>query len=668
MPPRVVRSVCPYDCPDACGMLVEIEGERARSVRGDPEHPYSRGTLCPKMNGYVATVHSPRRLTEPLERVGPKGEGAFRPISWDDAVARIAGRWRDILAAHGGGAILPYSYGGTMGLVQRHAGHAFFHRLGACRLDRGICAPAKEAGWKAVMGDTPAPHPDEVLESDLVVLWSINAVATSLHFAERVKRARAAGAEVWLVDTYETPTAALADRFFRVRPGSDGALALGMMHVLARDGLVDRDFVRDHVQGFERLEAEILPAFPPERAAGASGLPADAVEAMARRFGSARAPFLRVGSGLSRYGNGAMTVRTLVCLPALTGAVGRRGGGCLCSTSSGQAFDLAPLTREDLLPRPPRTISMNRLGEALTALDPPVRSLYVYSANPAAVAPDQNAVLRGLAREDLFTVVHERFLTDTARYADLVLPATTSLEHADLYRSYGQYCVQRVEAAIPPVGQARSNWDVFRLLAEAMGFGDAFFRRSAGEVADALLAAPSPMREGVDAAALAEGRAVELVLPRERTRWRTRSGKIEIENPRLARPLPTWLPTHAEEGPPLRLMTAPSVYSLNSSFMERDDLVRRQRGMRLQMSPQDAASRGLRDGQPVVAWNDLGEVRFSLEVTPRAPPGVVVAEGVFWLDHAPGGRNVNALTAQRLTDEAGGSTFYDNRVEVRAAP
>ncbi len=665
--PHAVRSTCPYDCPDACGLLVEVEGGRAVSVRGDPDHPYSRGTLCPKMNQYQDSVHSPRRLLTPLARVGPKGAGRFRPTSWEEAVETIAARWREIIAAHGAEAILPYSYAGTMGVVQRNAGHAFFHRLGASRLDRTICSPAKDAGWKALMGDTAGPHPDEVLASDLVVLWGINAVATSIHFVERVKEARSRGAAVWLVDTYETPTAAVADRVVLVRPGSDGALALGMMHVIAREGLVDHRYVGGHVQGYRELAAEVLPGFPPERVCELTGVAAGDVEELARRFARARAPFVRVGSGLSRYGNGAMAVRTIACLPALTGAYGRPGGGCLCGTSSSQAFDLRPLTREDLLPRPTRVVNMSRLGEALTSLEPPVKSLYVYSSNPAAVAPDQNAVLRGLAREDLFTVVHERFLTDTARFADLVLPATTSLEHEDLYRSYGQYCIQRVEPAIAPVGESRSNWDVFRLLARAMAFDEPFFRRDAGELVDALLASPSAWREGIDAAALAGGRAIELRLPEEgRTAFRTPSGRIEILNPRHRHPLPTWLPTHAEDGPlPLRLQTGAAVYTLNSTFFERDELRRRSRAMRLKMNPGDAEARGLADGRRVVAWNDLGEATFLLEVTERVPRGVVVSEGVYWLDLAPGARNVNALTSQRLTDEAGGSTFYDNRVDVR---
>jgi anaerobic selenocysteine-containing dehydrogenase len=667
---ETVRSTCPYDCPDACGLLVDVEGGRAVAVRGDPEHPYSRGSLCAKMNDYPKTVHSPRRLTTPLERSGRKGEGSFRPVSWEEALARIAARWKEIAATHGAEAILPYSYAGTMGLVQRNAGLAFFHRLGASRLDRTICSPAKGAGWKAVMGATLAPHPDEALASDLVVLWGINAAATSVHFAERARRARRAGAEVWLVETYRTPTASLADQVILVRPGSDGALALGMMHVMAREGLVDEGFVRENVQGWEDLRVPLLRDFTTAWASARTGLPPAEIEDLARRYARARAPFIRLGSGLSRYGNGAMTVRTITCLPALSGAWARPGGGLLASTTTDLAFDLRPVAREDLQPRPTRIVNMNRLGHALTELDGPrVMSLYVHTSNPAAVAPDQEAVRRGLAREDLFTVVHERFLTDTARFADLVLPATSSLEHDDLYKSYGSYCVQRAAPAVAPVGASRSNWDVFRDLARAMGFDEPVFGKTAREMVDGLLAAPSPMREGIDEAALQAGRAVELRRPVEPgRRWRTPSGRIEILNPHHLHPLPTWLPTHEEHGVlPLRLMTGAALLALNSSFRERDDLVLRDGPARLMMSPADAGTRRLADGGRVVAWNELGEAEFVLQVTERTPAGVVVAEGVRWQAQLPGRGGVNALTSQRLTDEAGGSTFYDNRVDVRAA-
>ncbi len=668
MPKEIKRSVCPFDCPDTCGLLVEVTEGRAVRVIGDLEHPYTRGMLCPKMLHYEETVHSPLRLTTPLIRTGAKGGDGFRPVSWAEAVAEIAGRWRAIIEKYGAEAILPYSYAGTMGLVQRNSGHPFFHRLGASRLARTICSPAKDAGWQAVMGETAAPHPDSVAKSDLVVLWGINAAVTSIHFLHGVREARKNGARVWLIDTYETPTAAAADRTFLVRPGSDGALALGLMHVLVRDGLIDPAFINEHVQGFAELKEQVLPAYPPEEAERLTGLPAEVIEQMARKYGTAAAPFIRLGSGLSRYGNGAMTVRTIACLTALTGACNKPGGGCFPGTATGSAFAMKEVTREDFMARPSRIINMNRLGHALNEMaDPPVMGLYVYHSNPAAVTPDQNAVLRGLAREDLFTVVHERFMTDTARYADIVLPATSSLEHSDIYRSYGTYCVQRAGAVIPAVGESKSNWEVFCLLAEAMGFDEPFFSQSADDLIDHLLAIPTPMRSGIDQEALSAGRAVELSVPGgTEGRFRTPSGKIEILNPRVCHPLPCYLPPHGEKDPfPFRLMTAPTLFALNASFYEQEELRRRQGGMSLQMNPDDARELGLADGERVVAWNDVGEAAFVLRSTPKVPCGVVVAEGVWWLAYAPGSRSVNALTSQRLTDEGEGSTFYDNRVDVR---
>ncbi len=669
MTTNIVRSVCPYDCPDTCGLLVEVEGGRAVKVTGDPDHPYTRGFLCPKMNRYERTVHSPRRLTTPLLRTGEKGSGTFRPATWDEAVAIIARRFREIIGRHGAEAILPYSYAGTMGLVQRNSGHPFFHRLGASRLDRTICSPAKDAGWQAVMGTTPAVHPDSVAQSDLVILWGINAAATSIHFLHGVREAKKRGAVIWLIDTYATPTAAVTDRTFLVRPGSDGPLALGIMHLLAGRGLVDREFIHRHVQGYDELAREILPACTPRWTSEHTGLPEAVIGEMALAFGTARAPFIRLGSGLSRYGNGAMTVRTITCLPALTGAWQKAGGGLFGGTSTGPAFALGEVVlREDFMAQPTRIVNMNRLGHALNELsDPPVMGLYVYHSNPAAVTPDQNAVLKGLSREDLFTVVHERFLTDTAKYADVVLPATSSLEQSDIYRAYGTYCIQRARPAIPAVGESKSNWDTFRLLAEAMEFEEPFFCQSADDLIDRLLAVHTPLRAGIDEAALAAGRAVELAMPPwDGTVYGTPSGRIEILNPALPEPLPRHLPVHGEDdGLPLRLMTAPSLYALNASFYERDELRERQEGMQLMMNPADAAARGIGNGDRVLAANRQGEVEFVLKITDRIPAGTVVAEGVWWLEFTPGSRSVNALTSQRLTDAGGGSTFYDNRVEVR---
>ncbi len=663
---KITRSVCPYDCPDTCGLLIEVAEGKAVKVMGDPEHPFTRGTLCPKMNRYQDTVHSPLRLTRPLLRTGPKGSANFRSISWEEATTVLVDRWQKIIDAFGTEAILPYSYAGTMGLIQRNAGHPFFHRLGASRLDRTICSPAKEAGWKLVMGETPAPHPDEVAESDLVILWGMNAIATNIHFLHGLKQARKKDATVWLIDTYQNLSSSVVDQTFLVRPGSDGALALGWMNLLVRYDLIDLDFIKTHVQGFEELKEKILPHYAPEKVSLLTGLSPETIQSMARTYGIAKKPFIRLGSGLSRYGNGAMTVRTIVSLPALVGGYGKKGAGCLTGTSTSGAFAMKEILREDFMTKETRIVNMNCLGWALNELNnPPVKSLYVYHSNPAAVTPDQNQVLKGLNREDLFTVVHERFMTDTARYADVVLPATSSLEHSDLYRAYGHYCIQRAKAVIPPVGESKSNWEVFCLLAQKMGFDDPFFQQTADDLIHHLLSVPSLLREGIDEKAFSAGKAVELSLPPDgRTKFRTPSGKIEVLNPKERHPLPYYFPPHGGDYP-FRLMTAPSFYALNSSFRERKDLLKKEKAMFLQMNPEDAGAKGLQEGQRVIAFNQLGEVSFILHVTPGVPLGVVVAEGVWWLEHSPGLRSVNALTSQRLTDQGGGSTFYDNTVDVR---
>jgi len=662
------RSVCPYDCPDTCGLLVEVEDGRAVHVSGDPDHPVTRGLLCPKMLHYERTVHSSRRLTTPLLRTGAKGSGEFAPISWAEAIERICTRWQKLIAEHGGECILPYSYAGTMGLVQRNSGHPFFHKLGASRLERTICSPAKDAGWKTVMGDTPAMDPAAILGSDLVILWGINAVATSIHAMRDAREARRHGARIWAIDTYRTPTCDAADEAFIVRPGGDGALALGMMHCMVRDGLADRAFIAENVLGFGEFELQILPECTPERMAAACGLEPKVIERLAREFALSHRPFVRIGSGLTRYGNGAMTVRTIACLPAVSGAWGR-GGGVYPGTATGAAFPLAAVvTREDFMERPTRLVSMNQLGHALTELsDPPVRSLYVYHSNPASIAPDQNQVIKGLLRDDLFTVVHERFLTDTARYADIILPATSSLEHADLYRCYGSYTAQRCGAVIPPVGEAKSNWEVFCLLAAGMGWDEPFFQQSADNLIEGLLTFDTPWRDAGTTERLRRGEPV-LLTPPGAGKWLTPSGRIEIRNEREGQPFPCLLPTHAAaDGFPLRLQPATTPQALNSSFYEQDELRERQQFMELLMNPVDAAERRLSDGSRVVAGNNEGEVEFTLKVTNRVPAGTAVTEGVWWSEFIGGGRGVNALTSQRLTDGGRGSTLYDVAVEVRKA-
>ena len=663
------KSVCPYDCPDACGLLLKVEDEKVTAVKGDPAHPYTRGLLCPKMAHYERSIHSPQRLKQPLVRTGKKGAGEFREASWQEAIGIIGQRWRKIIAEYGGEAILPVSYAGTMGLVQRNAGHALFHKLGASRLERTLCSSAKGYGWEAVMGGTLQAEPDEAAESDFILIWGAHTLATNIHFLHPVRQAKSKGAKVWVIETHITETARLiADRTVLVRPGTDGALALGIMHELQRLGLLDGDFLDRWVSGFDRLAAEVLPRYSPAKVAAITGVPATVVTELGEAYGKAAAPFIRQGSGLYRYGNGAMTARLISCLPALVGAYAKPGGGTLGDLSTSSVFNTSVITREDFIDKPTRIVSINRLGEALTdgVTEPPIMGLYVYHSNPASVYPDQNSVLRGLSREDLFTVVHERFMTDTALYADIVLPATTSVEHDDAYRSYGHYGLQRVKSCIPPIAAAKSNWETFCLLAGEMGFDEPIFRQSAAELLDQLFEKPGSWLAQVDWQKLQAGEPVTLQLPENyKMQFRTASGRIEIVNPRETPELPDWFPPYGGSGE-FYLMTAPSLYSLNSSFNESAELVARKGPMSLTMNPLDAERLSLMDGQRVLAYNELGEVTFVLKIADSAPGGVVVADGVSWLRDAPGRRTINALTSQRLTDRGKGSTFYDTKVDVRA--
>ncbi|KKM09348.1 formate dehydrogenase [Clostridiales bacterium PH28_bin88] len=670
----VYRSVCPFDCPDTCGLLIHIEDGRVVKCTGDPEHPVTRGVICAKMSRYGDLVHSPDRILTPLKRTGPKGSGLFSPISWEQAIKEIAGRWGEILATDGGEAILPYSYAGVMGLIQRNAGHAFFHRLGASRLKRTICSPAADAGWQVTLGNTMGTDPETVVHSDLVILWGINAASTNLHFMLRVNEARRKGARVVLVEAYRSRTASMVDEVVLVKPGSDTALALGIMHVLDQEGLVDVEFVGRYVLGYQELKTRVLPGYTPEKVEALSGVPASVVVGLARAYGRAKAPFLRIGAGLSRTRQGAMTVRTITCLPALVGAFGKLGGGALQSSGTGRAFDMGLVTGPDLMRQPTREINMNQLGRAITSpMQPPIKSLYVYHSNPAAVVPDQRRVIAGLMREDLFTVVHERFLTDTARYADIILPATTSLEQHDLYRSYGHSYIQMAMPVLPAPGEAKSNWQVFGLLARAMGFEEELFTQEEETLIRRLLDQPSPLREGISYELLAMGKAVRLktghVNPLQ---FETRSGKIEILSLKAEDEGQPSLPGYNKpedglvvERYPFHLLPAPAHFALNSSFSQVPELRQKEGGPHVLVHPLDCQSKGVEDGEWAEVFNHRGSCLLRVVASEDTPPGVVVAPGVWWNHLSPGGGNVNCLVGDDLTDMGEGSTFYDHRVDIR---
>jgi len=677
-------SVCPHDCPSACSLLVTVADGRLAEVRGDPDHPFTRGVICGKVRAYAERVHSPLRVLHPLRRVGQKGAGDFTRITWDEALGEIVERWRAIISRDGAEAILPFSYAGTMGRIQYWAGHPLFHALGASRLDRTICVSTAYAGWRATLGAVTGNDSEQMVGAHLVVLWGVNAAYSTVNVMTLVKQARARGARVVAIDPYRTPTAAEADQHLMVRPGTDGALALGVMHVLIGERRVNTEYIARATHGYERL-AEHVKAYPPDRVANIVGVPADAIVAFGRRYGASPRSFIRVGIGLSRHDNGGMACRTIACLPALTGAYADPHGGALLSSSASFGFDLSVLTRPDLMPTlTPRAINMIHLGRALTdaRLAPPLRALYVYNSNPAAVCPNQTLVLEGLAREDLFTVVHEQVMTDTARYADIVLPATMSMEHEDLYQSYGHFHLQLAEPVLRPSGEARSNWETFRLLARALGVAADHYAKSEEALIREYLAKGDDSVRGITYERLRAERSVRLNLPRPYLPFAdgapTPSGKVEFYSETLARqghpPLPTWQPL--AEGPdnhelarvyPLQCIVPPNRFFLNSSFSQSELLRRRQKTPMVLIAAEDAAARGIGDGDDVRVFNARGSARFTARVTDATRPGVVVIEGIWWHRFHPGGRGVNVLTSDRVTDLGGGPAFHSNLVQIQRA-
>ncbi len=664
----VRRSVCPYDCPDTCGLLVEVQGDTVTGVRGDPEHPVTRGFLCRKMNHYERSINHPDRILHPMKRVGSKGEGAFEQISWDEALATIASRWKKIIDNDGAEAILPYYYSGVMSAIGRNCGTAFFNKLGASNLIRTLCSAGKGAGWAALMGGSVDLDPREMALSTFIIIWGSDVPSTRLHALPVIQAARERGVPVILIETYAGPASALADETILVNPGSDGALALAMMQVLVADGLADRDFLAAHTVGWNEFEPT-LADYTPEKVSDLVGLPADAIRDLARRYGNAAAPVILFGSGPSRRRNGAMNCRSVALLPAVVGAWAKPGGGTVGFGPSSSPLNMAAIARPDFLPHPVRSLNINRLAAVLADPDlaPPVRSLYVFGSNPASVVGNQRALLEQLRREDLFTVVHERFMTDTARYADFILPATFSVEMADIHPCYGYRTLMLSRAAVPPPGECRSNWNTFRSLAEAMGIDDPYFQKTEEEMVEHVLASSPALDAALDddgRAALREGKGVDLRVDAPPV-FKTASGTIEILNPALDEPLPRYLPVE-EDAYPLRLVAAPSTYTLNSTFTEREDLVAARGPQTLRMSESDATARGIRDGDEIVCFNELAEVRCIARVG-EVKPGTVVTVGVFSARTAPGGLTANALVRERISDLGEATTLNDNGVEVRLA-
>jgi anaerobic selenocysteine-containing dehydrogenase len=670
-------------------MLVSVENGRAVHVAGDPDHPFTQGFLCAKVNRYLERTYHAERLARPMRRVGAKGEGRFASISWDEALGEIAQRLAEIVrSSDGPQAILPYSYAGTMGSVQGSSmDRRFFHLLGASRLDRTICSMAGTVGMRMTVGANIGADAEGIPESDLVLLWGTNTLTSNPHLWPFVLAARARGARVIAIDPLRTRTAAQCDEWIPIRPGTDGALALGLMHVLFADGLEDRDYLARYTLGEAGLRARAL-EYDPARVAAITGIASDRITALAREYGRARAAFIRINYGLQRHGGGGMAVRTIACLPAITGHWRRAGGGVQLSTSANFQFNKAALERPDLSP-PVRTINMIRLGEALTRPDagvggPPVRALVVYNSNPAAVAPDRSEVLRGLARPDLFTVVLEHFQTDTADWADIVLPATTQLEHWDLHLAYGHHYVTLNRPSIEPVAEAKPNSEIFRLLGARMGLDHPALRDDDRTLIAQALDGAGPQLEGVTLDALLERGWMRLHLPRPflpfaEGGFPTPSGRCEFFSERMQDmgfdPLPAYVPPweSVERDPelaaryPLTLISSPAHQFLNSSFVNVATLRRAAREPELVIHPDDAALRGIRSGVSVVVHNDRGEFLAVARVEPTVRTGTVWAPSIWWGKYTRDGHNANHTTSQRETDLGHGPVFYDNLVEVSPA-
>jgi anaerobic selenocysteine-containing dehydrogenase len=676
---ETIHSVCALDCPDACAMLVQVENGRATKLRGDPDHPVTRGFLCGKVARYLDREYSPERLLYPQKRVGAKGSGQFERISWDEALDTIATRLQSIGDEFGSEAILPYSYAGTMGLLN-NAGmdRRFFHRLGASRLDRTICSSTGGAALTATLGLRYATEPEQFRDARMILAWAANIHGTNIHLWPFIVEARRQGARLYVIDPVRTRTAALADRHFPIYPGSDLALALGMAHVIIGEGLHDRDYVEKYTHGFEDLRERVR-AYDPERVAALTGIAKEDILQLAREYAMTRPAVIRLNYGVQRSERGGAAVRAIAALPALTGSWREAGGGLQLSTSQAfhfnrPALEMPELQRRSSLGRDARIVNMSELGKALTELDaPPVKAIVVYNSNPAAIAPNQNLVLRGLRDPSLFTVVLEQFQTDTADYADILLPVTTFLEHTDLYLAYGHHHLQLARPAVAAPGEARSNVEIFRGLAFRIGFEEPCFRDSEDDMIRAVLDSGHPFLDGITLERLEQEHSVRLnlsapgkpFLPFAQGGFGTPSGKCEFgaETLEYAPPVESRLGDQALRGKyPLELISSKNDDSMNSTFGNRP-AVDKETSI-LHMHPSDAAARGITPGDRVRVFNDRGSLVLNAEIGAKVAPGMTRAPSTRWAKRSPGMRNANVLTSDRLADMGGGPTFYNCLVEV----
>ena len=687
-----VRATCPHDCPDTCALLITVEDGVATEVKGDPDHPTTAGVLCTKVARYAERTYHPERLLYPMRRIGKKGEGKFERISWDQALDEIAARLGAV-AARAPQAILPYSYCGTMGLVQGESmSSRFFNQIGASLLDRTICAMAGATGYKYTIGASIGTDIEQFQDSRLIIIWGGNPIASNLHFWMRAQEAKRRGAKLIAIDPYRSLTAEKCHQHIALLPGTDAALALGMMHVLIREDLLDADYIAQHTLGFEQLKARAA-EWTPERAAETCGITAEEVVGLARDYGQTaqrgEPVAIRVNYGVQRVRGGGMSVRTIACLPALVGAWRHPAGGIQLSSSGSFPANRTALQRPDLLKHPSRTINMTTIGDDLLresspAFGPKIEAVVVYNANPLAIAPDSDKVMRGFLRDDLFTVVLEHFQTDSADYADILLPATTQLEHVDAHLAYGHLYMMANNAAIAPMGEAKPNTEIFRLLAARMGFDDPCFRQSDDQLAAQAFDAGDARAVHFDWEALKQRGWQKLSMPDApfaNGGFPTASGKCEFYSASMLAdghdPVPTHTPPYesAASSPelarkyPLAMISPPARNFLNSTFVNVKSLRSAEGEPHLDIHPDDSAARGILDGEMVRIFNDRGSFVAKARVTAKARAGLVVGLSVWWKKLGRDGKNANEVTSQRLTDMGRAPTFYDTLVQVeKAAP
>jgi anaerobic selenocysteine-containing dehydrogenase len=677
----VVRAACPHDCPDTCALLVTVKDGVAIKVQGDPLHPFTDGSLCTKVTHYPERTYAPDRLKHPLRRVGAKGKGEFKRISWDEALDGIAARLK-ACAAEDPETILPLSYAGTMGLVQYMSmDRRFFNRLGSSQLDRTLCSSAGKAGLKATLGGSYGMDPEHYQDAKLILIWGSNPITSNLHFWSRAQEAKRRGAKLVAIDPYRSLTAEKCTQHVALLPGTDGALALGMMYVLIKEKLLDRDYIEKYTLGFEKLEKRVKD-YTPEWAAQICGITMEEVVQLAREYGTVKPAAIRLNYGMQRHAGGGIAARTVSCLPALTGAWRDPAGGILLTTADNYNFDHKALERPDLQPeKKTRVINHSALGDALTSARPPVKMTIVYNNNPVAVCPDSEKVLAGFRREDLFTVVMDSFLTDTADYADIVLPATTQLEHTDIHKSYGHLYVLANNPAIAPVGESLPNSEVFRRLAARLGFTEACFRDSDEDLCRQAIGSGHPNLAGIKWETLKANGWQRLSLPKTYApfatgNFPTPSGKCELYSETLEKqgidPLPFYNPPaelpssnpQLAQKYPLSFLSPPARHFLNSSFANMKRFRDSEGEPCLELHPDDAAARRIADGDRVRVFNDRGSFTLRARVNGKPRRGVVVAPSVWWKKFSRDGRNANDVTSQRIADLGGAATFYDCLVEV----